>query len=63
MRSGLDVTRASDGLISLKLEIEGMMLNVVSTYTQKLDARWHRERNSGGKLDEVVENVPNGKRV
>lgn len=47
----------------MKLEIKGAMLNVVSAYTQKLDARWHRESNSGSKLDEVVEKVPDGKRV
>ena len=41
----VEVKRVSDGIMGVRLKIEGKFMNVVSGY--KLAVRWKRKRNSG----------------
>ena len=39
-----EVKRVSDRVMSVKLEIEGMVVNIVSDFPNKLAVRWKREK-------------------
>ena len=57
VRNVLEVKRMSDRLMSLKLEIEGVMLNVVSGYVPQVGCEFEKEK-FWNELDEVMENIP-----
>ncbi|KAK3511567.1 hypothetical protein QTP70_010707 [Hemibagrus guttatus] len=61
VRNVLEVKRVSDRVMSLKLEIEGVMLNVVSGYAPQVGCE-EKER-FWSELDEVMESIPTGERV
>ncbi|KAK3541600.1 hypothetical protein QTP86_033087, partial [Hemibagrus guttatus] len=63
VRNVLEVKRVSDRLMSLKLEIEGVMLNVVSGYTPQVGCELEEKERFWSELDEVIESVPTGERV
>ncbi|KAK3575645.1 hypothetical protein QTP86_031602, partial [Hemibagrus guttatus] len=49
--------------MSLKLEIEGVMLNVVSGYAPKVGCELEEKERFWSELDEVMESIPTGERV
>ncbi|MCJ8742452.1 hypothetical protein PDJAM_G00082250 [Pangasius djambal] len=49
--------------MSLKLEIEGVMLNVVSGYAPQVGCELEEKERFWSELDEVIENIPMGERV
>ncbi|KAK3542201.1 hypothetical protein QTP86_018486, partial [Hemibagrus guttatus] len=49
--------------MSLKLEIEGVMLNVVSGYTPQVGCELEEKERFWSELDEVMESIPTGERV
>ncbi|KAK3523061.1 hypothetical protein QTP86_012663 [Hemibagrus guttatus] len=63
VRNVLEVKRVSDRVMSLKLEIEGVMLNVVSGYAPQVGCKLEEKERFWSELDEVMENIPMGERV
>ncbi|KAK3558010.1 hypothetical protein QTP86_005830 [Hemibagrus guttatus] len=65
VRNVLDVKRVSDDteVMSLKLEIEGVMLNVVSGYAPQVGCELEEKEKFWSELDEVMESIPTGERV
>ncbi|MCJ8736300.1 hypothetical protein PDJAM_G00258180 [Pangasius djambal] len=53
----------SDRVMSLKLEIEGVMLNVVSDYLPQVGCELEEKERFWSELDEVIESIPMGERV
>ncbi|KAK3570513.1 hypothetical protein QTP86_020086 [Hemibagrus guttatus] len=62
-RNVLEVKRVSDRVMSLKLEIEGVMLNVVSGYAPQVGCGLEEKERFWSELDEVMESIPTGERV
>ncbi|KAK3513148.1 hypothetical protein QTP70_007482 [Hemibagrus guttatus] len=63
VRNVLKVKRVSDRVMSLKLEIEGVMLNVVSGYAPQVGCELEEKERFCRELDEVMESIPTGERV
>ncbi|KAK3535012.1 hypothetical protein QTP70_001970 [Hemibagrus guttatus] len=63
VRNVLEVKRVSDRVMSLKLEIEGVMLNVVSGYAPQVGCELEEKERFCSVLDEVMESIPTGERV
>ncbi|KAK3554412.1 hypothetical protein QTP70_023054 [Hemibagrus guttatus] len=63
VRNVLEVKRVSDRAMSLKLEIEGVMLNVVSGYAPQVGCELEKKERFWSKLDEVMESIPMGERM
>ncbi|KAK3554778.1 hypothetical protein QTP70_033475 [Hemibagrus guttatus] len=63
VRNVLEVKRVSDRVMSLKLEIEGVMLNVVSGYAPQVGCELKEKERFWSELDEVMESIPTGERV
>ncbi|KAK3538598.1 hypothetical protein QTP86_006973 [Hemibagrus guttatus] len=63
VRNVLEVKRVSDRVMSLKLEIEGVMLNVVSGYAPQVGCELEEKERFWSELDEVIESIPTGERV
>ncbi|MCI4395274.1 hypothetical protein PGIGA_G00178440 [Pangasianodon gigas] len=62
-RNVLEVKRVSDRVMSLKLEIEGVMLNVVSGYAPQVGCELEEKERFWSELDEGIESIPTGERV
>ncbi|KAK3520715.1 hypothetical protein QTP70_030597 [Hemibagrus guttatus] len=62
-RNVLEVKRVSDRVMSLKLEFEGAMLNVVSGYAPQVGCELEEKERFWSELDEVMESIPTGERV
>ncbi|KAK3508693.1 hypothetical protein QTP70_004208 [Hemibagrus guttatus] len=62
-RNVLEVKRVSDRVMNLKLEIEGVMLNVVSGYAPQVGCELEEKERFWSELDEVMESIPTGERV
>ncbi|KAK3519634.1 hypothetical protein QTP86_002446 [Hemibagrus guttatus] len=58
VRNVLEVKRVSDRVMSLKLEIEGVMLNVVSGYAPQVRCELEEKKRFWSELDEVMESIP-----
>ncbi|KAK3560803.1 hypothetical protein QTP86_019503, partial [Hemibagrus guttatus] len=63
VRNVLEVKRVSDRVMSLKLEIEGVMVNVVSGYAPQVGCELEEKERFWSELDEVMESIPTGERV
>ncbi|KAK3542543.1 hypothetical protein QTP86_028679, partial [Hemibagrus guttatus] len=63
VRNVLEVKRVSDTVMSLKLEIEGVMLNVVSGYAPQVGCELEDTERFWSELDEVMESISTGERV
>ncbi|KAK3559485.1 hypothetical protein QTP86_013664, partial [Hemibagrus guttatus] len=63
VRNVLEVKRVSDRVMSLKLETEGVMLNVVSGYAPQVGCELEEKESFWSELDEVMESIPTGERV
>ncbi|KAK3505849.1 hypothetical protein QTP70_019541, partial [Hemibagrus guttatus] len=63
VRNVLEVKRVSDRVMRLKLEIEGVMLNVVSGYAPQVGCELEEKERFWSELDEVMESIPTGERV
>ncbi|KAK3506225.1 hypothetical protein QTP70_002928 [Hemibagrus guttatus] len=63
VRNVLEVKRVSNRVMSLKLEIEGVMLNVVSGYAPQVGCELGEKERFWSELDEVMESIPTGERV
>ncbi|KAK3563738.1 hypothetical protein QTP86_034462, partial [Hemibagrus guttatus] len=63
VRNVLEVKRVSGRVMSLKLEFEGVMLNVVSGYAPQVGCELEEKERFWSELDEVMESIPTGERV
>ncbi len=63
VNSVLEVKRVSDRMMSVKLEIEGVMINVISAYAPQVGCEMEEKEDFWSKLDEVVLRVPKEERV
>ncbi|KAK3526392.1 hypothetical protein QTP70_025421, partial [Hemibagrus guttatus] len=63
VRNVLEVKTVSDRVMSLKLEIKGVMLNDVSGYAPQVGCELEEKERFWIELDEVKESIPTGKRV
>ncbi|KAK3554524.1 hypothetical protein QTP70_024430, partial [Hemibagrus guttatus] len=63
VRNVLEVKRVSNRVMSLKLEIEGVMLNVVSGYAPQVGCELEEKERFWSEVDEVMESIPTGERV
>ncbi|KAK3558182.1 hypothetical protein QTP86_012373 [Hemibagrus guttatus] len=63
VRNVLEVKRVSDRVMSLKLKIEGVMMNVVSGYAPQVGCELEEKERFWSELDEVMESIPTGERV
>uniref|UniRef100_A0A3B3I9A4 ribonuclease H n=1 Tax=Oryzias latipes TaxID=8090 RepID=A0A3B3I9A4_ORYLA len=63
VNSVLEVKRVSDRMMSLKLEIEGVMVNVVSGYAPQVGCELEVKERFWSELDEVIQSFPRGERV
>ncbi|KAK3563989.1 hypothetical protein QTP86_006240 [Hemibagrus guttatus] len=63
VKNVLEVKRVSDRVMSLKLEIEGVMLNVVSGYAPQVGCELEEKERFWSELDEVMESILTGERV
>ncbi|KAK3528935.1 hypothetical protein QTP70_012846 [Hemibagrus guttatus] len=63
VRNVLEVKSVSDRVMNLKLEFEGVMLNVVSGYAPQVGCELEEKERFWSELDEVMESIPTGERV
>ena len=63
VRNVLEVKRVSDRVMSLKLEIEGVIFNVVSGYAPQVGCELEEKEKFWSELDEVMQSIPRGERV
>ncbi|KAK3563832.1 hypothetical protein QTP86_002740 [Hemibagrus guttatus] len=63
VRNVLEVKKVSDRVMSLKLEIEGVILNVVSGYAPQVGCELEEKERFWSRLYEVTESIPTGERV
>ncbi|KAK2880212.1 hypothetical protein Q8A73_022910 [Channa argus] len=61
VRNVLEVKRVSDRLMSLKLEVEGVMFNVVSGYAPQVGCELEEKEKFWSELDEVMQIIPREK--
>ncbi|KAF7694969.1 hypothetical protein HF521_006692, partial [Silurus meridionalis] len=62
-KSVVEVKNVSDRVMTLKLEVEGVMINVISAYAPKVGYEMEEKEIFWRELDEVVEGVPRNKRL
>ncbi|KAI5625955.1 hypothetical protein C0J50_14509 [Silurus asotus] len=59
----VEVKRVSDRVIIMKLEIGGMMINVMSDYAPQVGCEMEQKVRFWSKLDEVVDGIPTNERL
>ena len=59
----LEVRRMSDRVMSVKLEVEGMVINVISAYAPQVGCELEEKEEFWSELDEIMESVPREERV
>ncbi|KAI5085372.1 hypothetical protein C0J45_23769 [Silurus meridionalis] len=57
-KSVMEVKRDSDRVINVKLEVEAMMINVISAYAPQVGCKMEEKERFWSELDEVAEGVP-----
>ncbi|KAI5620344.1 hypothetical protein C0J50_20114 [Silurus asotus] len=59
----VEVKRVSDRVLIVKLEVEGLMINVISAYAPQVGCEMEENERFWIELDEVVDGVPRNKRL
>ncbi|KAI5607533.1 hypothetical protein C0J50_1844 [Silurus asotus] len=59
----VEVKRVSDRVMKVKLEVEGVMINVISAYAPQVGCEMEKKKKFWSELDEVVEGVPKNERL
>ncbi|KAI5106538.1 hypothetical protein C0J45_4235 [Silurus meridionalis] len=62
-KSVVEVKRVSDRVMIVKLEVEGVMINVISAYAPQVGCEMEENEKFWSELDEVVEGNPRNKRL
>ncbi|KAI5613450.1 hypothetical protein C0J50_11338 [Silurus asotus] len=61
--SVVEVKRVSDRVMIVKVEVEGMMINVISAYAPQVGCEMEEKERFWSELDEVVDGVPRKERL
>ncbi|KAF7697328.1 hypothetical protein HF521_005746, partial [Silurus meridionalis] len=56
-KSVVEVKRVSDRVMNVKLEVEGVMINVISAYAPQIGCELEEKEKFWSELDEVMESV------
>ncbi|KAI5628101.1 hypothetical protein C0J50_8339 [Silurus asotus] len=59
----VEVKRVSDRVMIVKVEVEGMMINVISAYAPQVGCEMEEKERFWSELDEVVDGVPRKERL
>ncbi|KAF7710720.1 hypothetical protein HF521_009592, partial [Silurus meridionalis] len=62
-KSVVELKRVSDRVMIMKLEVEGMMINVISAYAPQVGFEMEEKERFWGELDGVVDSVPRKERL
>ncbi|KAI5615474.1 gastrula zinc finger protein XlCGF28.1-like [Silurus asotus] len=62
-KSVVEVKRVSDRVMIMTVEVEGMMINVISAYAPQLGCEMEEKERIWSELDEVVDGVPRKERL
>ncbi|KAI5088055.1 hypothetical protein C0J45_21598 [Silurus meridionalis] len=62
-KSVVEVKRVSDRVMIVKVEVEGMMINVISAYALQVGCEMEGKEKFWSELDEVVDGVPRKERL
>ncbi|KAI5623886.1 hypothetical protein C0J50_16567 [Silurus asotus] len=62
-KSVVEVKRVSDRMMIVKVEVEGMMINVISAYAPQVGCEMEEKERFWSELDEVVDGVPRKERL
>ncbi|KAI5094883.1 hypothetical protein C0J45_14958 [Silurus meridionalis] len=62
-KSVVEVKKVSDRVMIVKVEVEGMMINVISAYAQQVGCEMEEKERFWSELDEVVDGVPRKERL
>ncbi|KAI5625329.1 hypothetical protein C0J50_15188 [Silurus asotus] len=62
-KSVVEVKRVSDRVMNVKVEVEGMMINVISAYAPQVRCEMEEKERFWSELDEVVDGVPRKERL
>ncbi|KAI5085289.1 hypothetical protein C0J45_23172 [Silurus meridionalis] len=62
-KSVVEVKRVSDRVMIVKVEVEGMMINVISAYAPQVGCEMEEKERFWSELDEVVDGVPRKERL
>ncbi|KAI5105879.1 hypothetical protein C0J45_3576 [Silurus meridionalis] len=62
-KSVVEVKRLSDRVMIVKVEVEGMMINVISAYAPQVGCEMEEKERFWSELDEVVDGVPRKERL
>ncbi|KAI5101449.1 hypothetical protein C0J45_8652 [Silurus meridionalis] len=62
-KSVVEVKRVSDRVMIVKVEVEGMMMNVISVYAPQVGCEMEEKERFWSELDEVVDGVPRKERL
>ena len=62
-KSVVEVKRKSNTMMSVKMEIEGVMVNVISAYAPQVGCELEEKEDFWNDLDEMVESMHKGERV
>ena len=62
-KSVVDVTRVSDRIISVKADIGGMMINIISVYAPQVGCDMEEKNDFYSELDETMAKIPNTERI
>ena len=59
----VELWRVTDRIICLKMELDGVMLNVISAYAPQVGCKREEKETFGIDLDKKVENIPRNERI
>ncbi|KAI5089279.1 hypothetical protein C0J45_20687 [Silurus meridionalis] len=62
-KSVVEVKRVSDRVMIVRVEVEGMMINVISAYAPQVGCKLEEKERFWSELDEVVDGVPRKERL
>ncbi|KAI5096408.1 hypothetical protein C0J45_13302 [Silurus meridionalis] len=62
-KSVVELKRVSDRVMNVKLEFEGMMINVISAYAPQVGCEMEEKERFWSELDDVVDGVPRKERL
>ena len=63
INSVLEVRRVSDRAMCMKLEIEGVLFNIISAYASQVGCNTEEKEEFWNELDEEVQKIPGAERV
>ncbi|KAI5090388.1 hypothetical protein C0J45_19249 [Silurus meridionalis] len=62
-KSVVEVKRVSDRVMNVKLEVEGVIINIISAYAPQVGCEMEKKEKFRSELDEVVEGEPRNERL